>query len=751
MRVHDVRVRSDGVTFDGVGYHHDLRPANVLVSGDTFLLADFGVGRIRDPEDGSVTRFKVFAGDYAAPECMDEEFTRLNVGRAVDAWAFGCLLCEVLTYAYLGVDELKNFRAVRKILRPSGDVRDSLFHTGSGEVKAVVRDWISFLAAREWRPEIGVPLEDLLSSLLRPVSTRPNISPVCLALAHLSLKAHFFAVLDVLSDILNGADSASGAGPRMKLWFERERLRAFGSALGLQSTTVDDAITHFAARHGDFCEKTLVKIFLRLPRGAELFVEDERIPAYALGSHDPPSSPPRGPEETEVDTGNDFMRKEVAHSIAADGFDEGASLESDIQGHVQELWSLLSAENTRKAERIWADFMLDATDSIDQLSSLEKTLGSQRPVAYQQGSALTMMKRIRLEILHNSTNPELASLEISDSGDIQVDAKPTHGHQMGVYGTETRVLIESIFYGPSWEKIPPAERTLVMTQRSIGFSPKPKPPSLRLLDCLGFFEAKRDSGQEGFSFVYQVPRLTRMCDNNGGIITLNRLLVLSAMQTNSRTNQHTSQPLLGDKFRLAGALAGFLAEFHNMGWLHENFHSNNIVYFNIPTDMERGGISPTTSTILFEPFVVGLNKSRPGGESWHTRGPADDKDFLDYRHPAYQLTQRFRVGYDYYSLGIVLLEIGLWMPVTAISRRRENSTLRPEQWRDLFVSRYVPRLGYRMGMAYRDVVHALLSDRLDPELKQATSAAEAESRVFSTFLEEVVGPLERLANGFVEY
>ena len=36
-----------GLDIDAIGYHHDLRPANVLISQDTFILADFGLEKIK--------------------------------------------------------------------------------------------------------------------------------------------------------------------------------------------------------------------------------------------------------------------------------------------------------------------------------------------------------------------------------------------------------------------------------------------------------------------------------------------------------------------------------------------------------------------------------------------------------------------------------------------------------------------------------------------------------------------------------
>jgi len=36
-----------GVDFEAIGYHHDIRPANILVNGRTFILADFGLVNLK--------------------------------------------------------------------------------------------------------------------------------------------------------------------------------------------------------------------------------------------------------------------------------------------------------------------------------------------------------------------------------------------------------------------------------------------------------------------------------------------------------------------------------------------------------------------------------------------------------------------------------------------------------------------------------------------------------------------------------
>lgn len=102
-----------GIQVEAIGYHHDLRPPNVLVSHDSFILADFGLGRLKDAESLSHTPYKPISGDYIAPECTDMEEIPQTVNRAIDVWAFGCLILEVVTYVLRGLDGIKKFRGKR--------------------------------------------------------------------------------------------------------------------------------------------------------------------------------------------------------------------------------------------------------------------------------------------------------------------------------------------------------------------------------------------------------------------------------------------------------------------------------------------------------------------------------------------------------------------------------------------------------------------------------------------------------------
>ncbi|KAF9771363.1 hypothetical protein IL306_010990 [Fusarium sp. DS 682] len=60
-----------------IGCHHDLKPGNILVEDQRFILSDFGLARLKLPTEGSTTPARVRHGFSIAPECQ-------NLGRTFE-------------------------------------------------------------------------------------------------------------------------------------------------------------------------------------------------------------------------------------------------------------------------------------------------------------------------------------------------------------------------------------------------------------------------------------------------------------------------------------------------------------------------------------------------------------------------------------------------------------------------------------------------------------------------------------------
>ena len=74
--------------------HRDLKPSNILIGTDGIVkLLDFGIAKLIDPNDASVSSTRIFTPEYAAPEQVRGEF----VTTSVDVYALGLLLYELLT------------------------------------------------------------------------------------------------------------------------------------------------------------------------------------------------------------------------------------------------------------------------------------------------------------------------------------------------------------------------------------------------------------------------------------------------------------------------------------------------------------------------------------------------------------------------------------------------------------------------------------------------------------------------------
>ena len=110
-RLHGPRVGRDNDTEPvEVGFHHDLKPANILIfnrssqEGAVLKICDFGSGRINVliPQEScsSPCTSNPGTGDpaYCAPEILEEGRT----SRPKDVWSFGCILIDILQWVFGG-------------------------------------------------------------------------------------------------------------------------------------------------------------------------------------------------------------------------------------------------------------------------------------------------------------------------------------------------------------------------------------------------------------------------------------------------------------------------------------------------------------------------------------------------------------------------------------------------------------------------------------------------------------------------
>lgn len=237
----------------------------------------------------------------------------------------------------------------------------------------------------------------------------------------------------------------------------------------------------------------------------------------------------------------------------------------------------------------------------------------------------------------------------------------------------------------------------------------------RVLNCMGWLH---DEPECRFGFVYEIPETP---------VSLHTLI--------AQSRAAGGRPPLGMKFQLAATLARCLHGVHGtIGWLHKNISAHNIIF-----SPSQGAMSSTVS-----PYLIGFNHSRMDNEKAFTEGPNISNKHIEYQHPEYRMSDkrtqnRFHRIYDYYSLGIVLFEIGIWTPFNEISGRK--STLSPLELQNYLIKNAVPKLDGWMGTVYRDAVTACLKGDFGSRCRDESEEARLET--LAEFESKVVQPLYR--------
>ncbi|KAK5206104.1 hypothetical protein LTR41_008386 [Exophiala xenobiotica] len=117
------------------------------------------------------------------------------------------------------------------------------------------------------------------------------------------------------------------------------------------------------------------------------------------------------------------------------------------------------------------------------------------------------------------------------------------------------------------------------------------------------------------------------------------------------------------RFKLAAQLQDAIFSVVIKGYVHKNLRPDNLLVFS-----PKGSDASTSHTCGFQglsrPFIVGWKEFRSQQEGTTMLAMTDwYKNF--YRHPELQVETRakkYNLLHDVYSLGVVLLEIGLWEP-----------------------------------------------------------------------------------------
>ena len=664
-----------------IGCHHDLKPKNILILRDKLLLADFGLSRLEVGENSS-SIFKMGDRHYLAPECetFREDLTvRKNmIGRASDIWSFGATLAEITTYMALGLEGVTTFRTQRtKILH--GVYTVNQFHHGGARC-AAVHAWLDALE-EEHNNARKILLNLIREALSIDSSKRPTASCA-------TTQLYFAAQVLIFSSCWHMFERDPFTIPALELRIECERFRLWGQAAGYHSCQIPTWVQDMPQQHLESISNLLVDI------RAELH-------CLTVALESPVLSP----------------------------------IYTSLRSYIDRLWSLAPENLWHEVRAYFVERVLSSDQSSEE--ALDMSIADHATVyaAYKDIGILAAMKYL-LHRMNVSGSQEDAAASFNLTTAIVRNHRDFGLHRLGTLRgnpqtstEETNILVEKIEYNASWVKDGHGDELLERVGAVVRLIRNFRSISrVQVLQCLGFFHEP-----ESFSIglVYRLPDLSPLRQDSSpqrNPISLRDFMTAMLQRRNTR-------PFLGTIFQLAHALASCILEYHTIEWFHKNISTYNIVFF--PEDSSNESLLSAFNSL----YLIGFNHARQSNESAFTQGPPSAPEHRQYLHPQYLSHQghRFRWQYDYYSIGVVLLELGLWRFISdwTLSDKWRKLALSPETTRQKILHEVVPILGTRMGKTYLGAVEACLDD----EFFKGGDSLESAASLFQKLVADPISTL----------
>ena len=654
-------------TLTRIGCHHDLKPHNILVDDSTFLLADFGLSRFKDPKGGSATSYKDVGGCYVAPECedfseSDDTKKKQIIGRASDIWSLGCIMMEIMVYMKSGakvVGEFENERTYR-----FGQFTIHRFHHGPNKEESAIATRLEGL-----EDHASTRSERLLIQLIRRLlQLDPGARPKA---EELERRMRFIGILTVaekFDPLFNGICGESSS-PQASI----EHMQ-FESWL-----KVCEALYTDKHSPSSYCWKS--------PSYSEYQSTLECLKELRNSLRTIPTRSQNWPIYQQIERLNDILIDALPYKLQEESRQE---LELKVLGMGTQDFANQSHEDLTGRER----HRIRMLATIKEMSSLlTERLHSSRPELWIEFPRLQGRDPVGIHFKSALVNNE--------------------------DGDAVEVLCENKSYG--FDRLEDSIRRQLHLRLEVTAELLQKAVAgyfngFQVLNCLGYFH---DPAKLSCGLVYDL--FTSIGSKHLDVSTLRMVLA------------EQLGPFLGSRFRLAQNLATAVLEFHKVEWLHKSVSSLNIVFV-YPKGASWGKYVEC-------PYLLGFSNSRPDGQdpyfSWlnETNRALMDSLYSEYLKNKGKL--RYRPEFDYYSLGIVLLEIGYWKPLSKITANIPGS---PEDILNYLRRDKVPGLGFIMGIIYRDVVNACLSGnfgKADHVDEDSSSSASVTLRFAKTVVEQL--------------
>ncbi|KAL9028794.1 MAG: hypothetical protein Q9196_002888 [Gyalolechia fulgens] len=623
------------------GVHQDIKPKNVLVRGTDFILADFGLSRLRPVEESSQTTWKDATFEYGAPECRDGiTWAQGQIGRASDIWSLSCIISELMIYICDGSEGVEEFRSGRLTQDRYG--KQDAFHDGKC-LKEQVSNALAEVERKANSSAISTLLELVKEMFAEHPKDRPNAKQVEIRLESMVLQRLIQEMLDAITKL----QEIDVPDCQESLRMESTRFRAWAGAFG------------FIPLNQQMIYPTLqvTTLFIGLCNAFENAIK-------SLGSLHL-----SGTDENNGDLSLITIRQ--CNNTIYDLLPKTLRARADGITHI-----LLIVDASPPFLSAVSQATVPGHENASRIAAIKymSSLVSQQPGDFGSGTT------IKYSQIKEDTYPD----------NFDVCPKVYWYNVDYSQDQQQRVLVEWKDYGrdldEDMEHKESQKRVAAMLRRIQGLVSllqKAQSSNLRVLECLGTIQ---DPEEPRFGIVYRFP------EKHSNPLRLHYLL-------KGGGSKGLRPPHIGLKFTLAKIIAACLKDVHLSGWVHKDLSSYNILFFKSANQI--------TGEEYMMPYLVGFQYSREDETDAYTSGPNTSNETRKYQHPDYQDgTKAFRREFDYYSLGLVLLEIGVWDSLRSVYNRQLTSS--PSQFRQECIGICGRQLLERMGPVYSEVTMTCL-------------------------------------------
>ncbi|KAL6869723.1 hypothetical protein ACO1O0_001052 [Amphichorda felina] len=375
-------------------------------------------------------------------------------------------------------------------------------------------------------------------------------------------------------------------------------------------------------------------------------------------------------------------------------------------------------------QRAWTHQLLESAQrDVTQLSLLENASTGVYP---QLNNSANLKKlRINLDAQPQSAFKPTRALKVPRPALSIVDAHPdSSGARTPTGGSSTDfhrchahhesagdVLVEWVEYDREALDERVAHLRRMDDLARMMHSASERHPDLHSIDCLGYTD---DAECSRYGLVYRAPAPS--------FSSLHTLIANPDLKT----------PDLDQRVRLAAKLAVAAWSLHSLDWLHKSLCASNVLFFPSAFASSAHGATAHGALVpdISRPYLSGFDASRPDLDTALSVVPRNPSIAGLHRHPGSVRGLPYTKAFDIYSLGLVLLEIGLWKVLQTYHKPHYSA----ERWRDKVVLPVlVPGLGSKVGRRYREVVEMCLG------VEEGLSSSEA-----GKLMESVVGKLESI-------